>query len=181
MVSCDFQKPKIESYLYNNEAIAKRVKINIEEAKVLSDVAILNETVISLSLLSQEKSVDYSIKNIASKLKKDNLKIKKQLNDLADKKLILLPSAIDKNVINELSEIEESSFSEAYLKSIETILKNEIEQLNYLSEITNDLDFKVLTVKMLVNLNYNLTQILENKYHEKGSYINRNYSIKCAL
>ncbi|MFD0991502.1 DUF4142 domain-containing protein [Mariniflexile jejuense] len=159
LVACDFDKPENENYLYNNEATSKRVKINIEEAKVLSDVAILNETVISISQLSQIKSNEYHVKKISSKLKKDNLKIKRQLSDLAEKKIILLPNSIDETVINELLKIEENSFSETYLKKVKLILESEVAQLKYLSNITNDVDFKVLTVKLLVTLQYNLNQI----------------------
>ena len=158
-MACEFEKPENENYLYNTEATAKRVKTNIEEAKALSDVAILNETVISISQLSQIKSNEYRVKKISNKLEKDNLKIKKQLQDLAEKKLILLPNTIDKNAINELSKIEEASFSEAYLKKIKMVLESEVTQLEYLSNITNDVDFKVLTVKTLVTLQYNLNQI----------------------
>lgn len=158
-MACEFEKPENENYLYNTEATAKRVKTNIEEAKALSDVAILNETVISISQLSQIKSNEYRVKKISNKLEKDNLKIKKQLQDLAEKKLILLPNTIDKTAINELSKIEEGSFSDAYLKKVKMILESEVTQLEYLSNITNDVDFKVLTVKTLVTLQYNLNQI----------------------
>ncbi|MBP0905512.1 DUF4142 domain-containing protein [Mariniflexile gromovii] len=165
--SCDFDRDENENNLYNNEAINKRVQVNIEEAKIMSDIAILNETLIAMSDSVKGKSNNYHVKNISNKLKKDNLKIKKSLNELAEKKLILLPNKIDENEILELHENEKADFSEIYLKKIEALLKNQITQLEYLSNITNDVDFKVLTVKILVNLNYNLNQtqkILKTNY-----------------
>jgi hypothetical protein len=148
MNSCDYIKVENQNYLHNNEAITERVKVNIEEAKVISDISILNETIIALSSLSLEKNSTSRVKKIAYKLKKDSIEIKKYLNDLADKKLILLPNGLDEEEINKLSEIDKASFSEAYLKKI-----------GELSNITNDLDFKVLTVKTVVKLNYNLSQV----------------------
>jgi len=157
IISCDLDKD--ENYLYNNDAITKRVKINIEEAKVISDISVLNETIIALSKLSLEKNSAYRDKIISYKLIKDNIEIKKDLNDLAKKKLILLPTRLDKKEINELSKIEGADFFEAYLNKIIELLKSEITESEYLSAMTNDLDFKVLAVKIIVKLNYNLNQI----------------------
>lgn len=157
IISCDLDKD--ENYLYNNDAITKRVKINIEEAKVISDISVLNETIIALSKLSLEKKSAYRDKIISYKLIKDNIEIKKDLNDLAKKKLILLPTRLDKKEINELSKIEGADFFEAYLNKVMELLKSEITESEYLSAMTNDLDFKVLAVKIIVKLNYNLNQI----------------------
>src|SRR5690606_1547448 len=131
-------------------------RTNIEEAKVLSDIVILNETIIGLSQLSTERSSVYSVKTISNKLKKDNAEIRKSLNGLADKKLILLPNGLDKKEINKLNKIDEANFSKTYLSKVKELLENEIMQLEYLSNITNDVDFKVLTAKILVKLHYNL-------------------------
>lgn len=157
IISCDLDKD--ENYLYNNDAITKRVKINIEEAKVISDISVLNETIIALSKLSLEKKSAYRDKIISYKLIKDNIEIKKDLNDLAKKKLILLPTRLDKKEINELSKIDGADFFEAYLNKVMELLKSEITESEYLSAMTNDLDFKVLAVKIIVKLNYNLNQI----------------------
>lgn len=159
MVSCDFQKPKTESYLYSNEASLNRVKTNIEEAKVLSDIYIINETIISLSQLSQENSKNYRIKTISNKLEKDHLKTKKYLNNLADKKLILLPNSIDETEIHDFEITADEHSSNSFLNNISKLLKSEMAQLEYLSSITNDVDFKVLAVRILVFLEYNNDQI----------------------
>ncbi|MEN3322856.1 DUF4142 domain-containing protein [Mariniflexile soesokkakense] len=155
---CDFKKEESQNKLYNNEAVYVRVKTNIEEAKVLSDISMLNETIIALSSLSLEKSSVYGIKTISNKLKKDNMEIRRSLNELAEKKLILLPIRLDEKEINELSKIDDTSFSKVYLNKVKELLESEITELEYLSTITNDLDFRVLTVKALVKLNYNLYQ-----------------------
>ncbi|MFI0428226.1 DUF4142 domain-containing protein [Mariniflexile sp. HMF6888] len=159
IVSCDLDRNENENYLYNNDAITERVKINIEEAKAMSDISMLNETIIALSRLSLEKTSAYRVKTISYKLKKDNIELKKNLNDLAKKKLILLPIKLDDKEMNELSKIDEAGFSEAYLNKVKELLEREITELEYLSAITNDLDFKVLTVRSLVKLNYNLNQV----------------------
>jgi predicted outer membrane protein len=160
IVSCDFDLKEKESYLWNNDAQTQRVKTNIEEAKILSEISILNETIIFSSELALENSGSYNLKTISKQLKKDNIEIRKQLNSLAEKKLILLPNRINEKDINGLYKMQDDEgFSEAYLNKVYGLLENEIIQLKYLSSITNDVDFKVLTVKILVNLNYNLTQI----------------------
>lgn len=159
VISCDLDKNESENHLYNNDAITERVKINIEEAKVISDISVLNETIIALSRLSLEKNNAYHVKTISYELEKDNIEIKRKLKDLAKKKLILLPTRLDEREINELSKIDEAGFSEAYLNKVKELLESEISELEYLSTITNDLDIKVLTVKILVKLNYNLSQI----------------------
>lgn len=162
VIACDFEKRESQSFFYGNEAITNRIKINVEEAKVLSDIAATNETIIFLSDLMLEKGSDYGVKSISNKLRKDHIKIKGYLNDLAEKKLILLPNTIDKNEINELSKTDKNDFSKAYLNKVHRLLKSEILELEYLSGIANDVDFKVLTVKILVTLNYNLNQIQKN-------------------
>lgn len=159
IISCDLDKNESENHLYNNDVLTEKVKVNIEEAKVMSNISVLNETIIALSRLSLEKSSTYRVKTISYKLKKDNIEIKKNLNDLAKKKLILLPTGLDEKEINELSKTDEAGFSEAYLNKVKELLESEITELEYLSTITNDLDFKVLTVKTLVKLNYRLNQI----------------------
>jgi hypothetical protein len=58
-----------------------------------------------------------------------------------------------------LSKIEGADFFEAYLNKVMELLKSEITESEYLSAMTNDLDFKVLAVKIIVKLNYNLNQI----------------------
>ncbi|CAH8281682.1 hypothetical protein EV196_104130 [Mariniflexile fucanivorans] len=159
ITSCDFDNEENESSPYNNEAVNERVKVNIEEAKTISDIAILNETLLALDVVLQEKEELYDIKNISNQFKQDYLAIKKSLNDLAEKKLILLPTEMNENEIEMLLKMNEASFSEAYLNKIEALLESEITQLEYLSTITNDIDFKVLTIKALVKLNYNLSKI----------------------
>lgn len=159
MISCNFQKLETESYSYNNEASLKRINTNIKEAKVLSDIAVINENIISLSQMSEEISESYSIKTISSQLKKDHLKTKKDINHLAEKKLILLPNSIDKKKINDIAKTTNDSISNDHLMGISKLLKIEIAQLEYLSSITNDVDFKVLGAKTLVSLEYNYNQI----------------------
>ena len=157
VISCGSDKNENKNRLYNDSA--ERVKTNIEEAKAISDISVLNETIIALSKLSLEKSSAYHEKIISHQLIKDNIEIKRDLNDLAKKKLILLPTRLDKKEINELSKIDEAGFFEAYLNRITELLKSEITESEYLSVLTNDLDFKVFAVKILVKLNYNLDQI----------------------
>tara|TARA_R110000868_G_scaffold118221_3_gene313690 strand:- start:19124 stop:19684 length:561 start_codon:yes stop_codon:yes gene_type:complete len=159
IISCDFDNAENESYIYNNNAKTERVKTNIEEAKVLSEISILNETIILLSQLSLEKSNVYTVKAISNRLKKESIEIKKHLNDLAKKKLILLPNRLDKEGINELSKIDDTGFPKAYLIKVKELLESEIIQLEYLSAMTNDIDFKVLAVKISVKLKYNLNQV----------------------
>lgn len=159
VISCDFEVTTNESDLYGNKATVDRVKINIEEAKVLSSIAILNENVILLSGLATEKNSTFSVKNVSKKLEKQHRQIKNKLNDLAENKLILLPNKLDKNDINTLHYVEDEDFNNAYLDKVETLLKNEIAQLEYLSTITNDVDFKVFTIRILDDLNFSLTQI----------------------
>ena len=139
IISCDFDNAENESYIYNNNAKTERVKTNIEEAKVLSEISILNETIILLSQLSLEKSNVYTVKAISNRLKKESIEIKKHLNDLA------------KN--------DDTGFPKAYLIKVKELLESEIIQLEYLSAMTNDIDFKVLAVKISVKLKYNLNQV----------------------
>ncbi|WP_445737444.1 DUF4142 domain-containing protein [Mariniflexile sp.] len=157
--SCDFGVTQKGSYCYNNEVENKSVRVNIEEAKTLSKITALNQSIIFLSQLSLEKNIAYRIKAMSNNLKKDNIHINNQLNNLAEKKLILLPNSLDEKQRNALSNMDDGNFSEVYLDKVEELLKSEIKQLQYLSAITNDVDFKVLTVKVLVKLNYNLNQI----------------------
>lgn len=158
IISCSLDKNESKNRLYN-DTLAERVKINIEEARSISDISTLNETIIALSKLSLEKSSAYREKIISYKLIKDNIEIKKDLNDLAKKKLILLPTRLNKKEVSELSKIDGADFFEAYLSKIIELLKSEITESEYLSVMTNDLDFKVLAVKIIVKLNYNLNQI----------------------
>lgn len=164
--SCELDKTDNENFIYSsnlyenaeNKAINIRIKTNIEEAKALSDLSVLNETIIMLSSLILEKKSLYPVNSVSQKLKKDHIKIKKNLNEIAKKNLIFLPASLSKNEINEISKIEETNFPKAYFDKIIEVLEDEIEQTEYLSLITNDIDFKVLTVKTLVKLNYNLVQ-----------------------
>ncbi|MFG6686319.1 DUF4142 domain-containing protein [Mariniflexile sp. HNIBRBA6329] len=165
-ISCDFDREENDNNLFNSEIVNDRVKTNIEEAKVLSDIVVLNKTIIGLSQLSAERSTIYSVKTISNKLIKDNTEINKSLNDLAYKKLILLPNSLDKKEIKELNEIDKTDFSKAYLSKVKELLESEIMQLEYLSNITSDIDFKVLAAKILVKLDYNLNQI--NKIIKKN-------------
>lgn len=159
VLSCEFQKLKAASYLNNNEASSQRISTNIEEAKVLSGIAILNENILTLCESSGEISESYSVKTISSQLKKDHLKTKNDITHLAEKKLILLPNRIDKRKINDIEKTTNESISKVYLNGISQLLKNEISQIEHLVSITNDMDFKVLGVKTLVSLEYNYNQI----------------------
>lgn len=159
MVSCDFEKPETNKYFNSNEATTKRVEINIEEAKALSEIAILNQTIISLSDIVIQNSSNYSLVTLSRKLKKDHLKIDKNINNLAEKKLILLPNRIEDLQATGWLGLNKHQFLQTYIAKVCRLLENQITQLEYLSNITNDVDFKVLTVKALVVLQYNLNKV----------------------
>lgn len=159
IISCDFDKNKKDTYLFNTDLKKEKIKTNIEEGKVLSEVAILNETILKLSELALTKDGEYSVYVIANKLKKDNTEIKNSINELAKAKLIILPNGFNKADVNRLLLVDEDSFSKAYLNRTGKLLEREIARLEYLSSITNDLDFKVLIVKYLMRLNHDLDQL----------------------
>lgn len=152
--ACDFEKDD-----YKNEALNERVQTNIEEAKTVSDIVILNEALLKLNSLPQVSQENYQIKEMSDALQKDQLEIKKSIDNLAENKLILLPTNFDENEIDELSKVNETNFTKAYLTKTATLIKSQKEQLKYLSTITNDIDFRVLTVQSLVKLNSNLNKI----------------------
>ena len=58
-----------------------------------------------------------------------------------------------------MSKIDDTGFPKAYLIKVKELLESEIIQLEYLSAMTNDIDFKVLAVKISVKLKYNLNQV----------------------
>ncbi len=159
IVSCDLKQEKNNMFLYTNETTSTRVKTNIEEAKVLSDVVRLNENVIQLAELALKKSETYKVRKISTELITEHLKIKEYLNHLAEKKIILLPGNFDNSDVVKLSGLDGDVFVKAYLNTVFDLAERETNQLEYLSKITNDVDFKVITVKALVRLNYNLNQI----------------------
>lgn len=159
IVSCDLDKHKKDTYLFNPDLKKEKIKTNIEEGKVLSEVTILNETILKLSELALTESGEYNIYTIANKLKKDNTEIKNSIIELAKAKLIILPNGFNKADVNRLLLVDEDSFSKAYLGRTGKLLEREIARLEYLSSITNDLDFKVFIVKSLTRLNHDLDQL----------------------
>lgn len=156
--SCDFDLED-ENTNQQNEIIKQKVKINIEEAKILSNITYLNENIIALNQLDTEKDKAFQMQILSKNFKEDHIDIKNNLQLLAEKKLILLPTKFDKSDINELSKLDETQFSKAYLNKVESLMSLIKKELEYLSNITNDIDFKVLTIKTLVTINYNLNQI----------------------
>ncbi|MDO7171927.1 hypothetical protein [Mariniflexile sp. AS56] len=162
VISCDLERADNNSYLNEkNIKSQESIKTNIEEAAVLSDIDILNDSVLQLNALYVETTKFDSMYVIANRLEKDVLIIRGYLHSLAEKKLILLPgpSRFEERNSEKVTVANKQDSSNMYLARMEKLLENEIMHLKYLSSITNDIDFKVVTVKILNKLNYNLDQI----------------------
>jgi hypothetical protein len=163
LMCCDFEVTTNEFEVFGTKANLERVKTNIEEAKVVSSIAILNQQMMLTNQLALTRNIGFGMKRLVQKLERQQQQIKDEMNDLAEEKLILLPNKFSKSDLNTLKAQNDTAFLKVYFQEVQTALNHQIAQLDYLSTITNDLDFKLFTVKALERLNAGLRQINEIK------------------
>ena len=159
IISCELEVTPNETIFYENNALKERVKTNIEEAKVLSRLAIINKEAILITQLVNGRPIGTKAMLMSNTFETQQKDMERLLIDLAKKKLVLLPNKVDENDIMLLKEIKDENFLIAYQKKIIALLKSEIEEFNYLATITNDVDFKVLSDKTLKSLHTKLVEI----------------------
>ena len=157
--SCNFIQKNEKIDILGGEITGSRVALNEKEAKLLVNVSTLNLKVLSLSKILQEKSDDYSIKALAITFENEHKKIKNILSEVGNSKLISLPDSLIKNNFKNINKNEDEFSSKKYFEEISKLLKSEITQLEYLTTITDDVDFKVMAARILVRLGLNQSEL----------------------
>ncbi|WP_111309115.1 hypothetical protein [Confluentibacter sediminis] len=161
LISCNYI---LENTKQKNEIINEkqsRVYIHKQEAKLLLNASRNNLDI--LELCEDLKSVDTqnSIGHLTERLEKTHFEISKNYNELAEKKLISIPSYENINNVNklELKNIDIDSFIQNKLKLILNKTDTQIQLLNALGKTTDNIEFKVLAVTDTHKLKSNINKI----------------------
>lgn len=145
-----------------------RINTNKEEAKLLVQVSKNNIAILELSEIIKDFETDKHIKVLAESLEKTHFEISKNYNDLAREKLISIPNYTNVNYDIELKEVTNEPYIESNLKLILTKIMKQIRLLDTLSQITNNVEFKILAVRdnYLLKRNANKIEITLSRLNE---------------
>lgn len=166
LVSCNYilKNNKSKNNITNEKSI--RISINKEEARLLVKAYKNNLDILELCKTIKEVETENPFIRLAENLEETHFEISKNYNDLAREELILMP--IYSNVSNiEKAALENDAFVKTSLKLILNKINKQMKLLDTLAKTTNNVEFKVLTVKDNYILKSNIDKI-ENTLNESG-------------
>jgi len=156
--SCEFKKKSQIDYSSSDTIENKNVAMNMKEARLFSEVAKLNLQIVSINKTVAETNNVLAVKMLAHSLEKSHREIRNLLNKTAKDKLILLPDTTE-NISNKTFDGDNSEFRNFYIKKISVLIEQEMSKLENLEKVTNDLDLKIMAVKIMPLLKSNLDQL----------------------
>jgi hypothetical protein len=155
-LSCNYLVERTDTnVITTNENIVNTYKY---EAKLLVRASEDNLDIIKLSTLLVDAKTDEDIEKLAIQLKKTHSEILKQYSLIANEKLISIPnySNIDIQIVSNI--IESDDYVKTNLNLIVEKINNQIELLSKLKETTNNVELKVLSVRVNTILQSNLNK-----------------------
>ena len=159
LISCNYifenKKDRIEKI---NEKIT-RININKKEAKLLLEASKNNIDILELCERIKDFEPENNIKNLIENFEKKHFEILNNYNDLATEKLISIPSYSNFNSGIEMTETDSTVFIKSGLEKILGRINKQIITLDTLAKTTNNVDFKVLTIKNNYILKSNINKI----------------------
>jgi uncharacterized protein YihD (DUF1040 family) len=99
-----------------------------------------NQKIIELSSVSFDSTKDVKLLRLLLKIKKDHLKIDSELNNLANKNLIIIPKVIDHTNTDSIKKL-------SLFKELKTEIKNQITTFDRIESTTQNIDFKIFAKK----------------------------------
>lgn len=168
LVSCNhiLKNNKSKNNITDEKAIRVRISNNKEEARLLVKAYKNNLDILELCETIKEVGAKNPFKQLAKNLEETHFEISKNYSDLAREELILIPIYYYSNVISiEEEALENNAFVETSLKLILNKINKQMKLLDTLAETTDNLEFKVLTVKDNYILKSNINKI-ENILNE---------------
>ena len=170
LASCDqiLKIDKSKNNIADEKAIRIRISNNKEEARLLVKAYKNNLDILELCETIKEAETENPYKQLAENLEETHSKISKNYYNLAREELILIPLYHYSNV-NSLEKIvlENDAFIEFSLKQILNKINKQVKLMDTLAETTDNVEFKVLTVKDNYMLKSNINKI-ENTLDELG-------------
>ncbi len=164
LMSCNYI---LENTKQKNEIISEkqsRINIHKQEAKLLLNASRNNLDILELCEAIKYVDTQNSMSHLTERLEKTHFEISKNYNELAEKKLISIPSYENINKDNELEllelkNIDNDAFIENKLKLILNKIDTQIQLLNALGKTTDNIEFKVLAVTDTHKLKSNINKI----------------------
>lgn len=157
--SCDYI---IESNPIGNEiSESAKTRINVykDEAKLLLKASTNNLDILKLCEVIKSADTQNSVGHLTDRLESVHFEISRKYDDLAEDKLISIPSYTRSDMELSIEHEDLEVFIASNLKAILDKTENQIELLQALGNVTNNIDFKVLVIKDTKKLNSNVQEI----------------------
>lgn len=160
VTSCVFTNNQDEQSILNSVVKTENNYANIE-AQLLGKFTQQNIILISLSKRVKENEIPFRVKCLATRIIEEQTKINTAINTITAKKLIIVPNISTQRELEISNKIDNLNFTNNYLSIAARVLNNQIEDLKVLSETTEDVDFKILSLQTIVKLSTTLEKIKE--------------------
>ena len=163
VTSCVYTNNQDEQSILNSVVKTENNYANIE-AQLLAKFTQQNINLILISKRVKEKEVPFRVKCLATRVIEEQTKINGIISEITSKKLIIVPNINNQKELENIKEIDDENFVTNYLDITTKILNNEIKDLKVLSETTEDVDFKILSLQTIVKLSTTLEKVKEINY-----------------
>lgn len=159
-ISCDYILEKNHSDYEVLSNAQSRINVYKREATLLLEASKNNLDILEICENISEVDTQSSVSHLTKKLEKAHFEISKDYNELAEDKLISIPSYRKTNKkFKEVSSFNKESFLKNKLKLILNKTELQIQLLDALGNITNNIDFKVLVIRDTQKLKSNMDNI----------------------
>jgi putative membrane protein len=164
----DQNDPKAVAEEHND---AKFDKAKERDAQFLVDAAEINIEEINLSKLAQSQANAADIKDLAKAMEEDHTKAMKELEALASKKMVTIPTEMTKDAQSAYDELKDktgSGFDRKYCSMMVDGHKDAVEKFEKASTDSEDYEIKTWAGKMLPALRTHLDHSMtcNDKYKE---------------
>ncbi len=139
-------------------------KVNEMDSKFISDVAVINLTEIQLGQLAENTGKMQDVKELGKMMEKDHSSCLKEVQSLAEKKAIVIPTSLtdkEQEEYKKLSELTGDDFDKEYCNKMIKGHKEAINKFEKALTDCKDSDIKDFTVKTLPTLRMHLEHSMD--------------------
>lgn len=157
--SCDYIIERNPIGYEISESAKTRINVYKDEAKLLLKASTNNLDILKLCEVIKRVDTQNSVGHLTDRLENVHFEISRKYDDLAEDKLISIPSYTRSDMELSIEHEDLEVFIASNLKAILDKTENQIELLQALGNVTNNIDFKVLVIKDTKKLNSNVQEI----------------------
>jgi putative membrane protein len=149
---------------------AKFNKVKEKEAQFVVDAAEMNIEEINLGKLAQSQAKARDVKELGKKMEEDHSKSMKELEALAAKKIITIPTEMTNDATDNYNKLKNKTgdnFDSQYCKMMVDAHKDAVDKFEKISTDAEDYEIKTWAGKMLPSLraNLDLAMTCDEKYN----------------